>query len=177
MSKFFIPILLDSIQKNPNAGSTVTVMSARKTGAFHFENVMDEIPEILNDENVCAIMSDTTVQDGEVFKRRILDGMILDFSEETLNKLAKAGVHVAVEQHLQKFYHEPELEWLFSLDKTVQVQCENCKEKFLWIELTADEAQDGSYSSSICPRCGHWKCCELEFEKIEVALERKNHAS
>ena len=32
---------------------------------------------------------------------------------------------------------------------------------------------DYAYSDKVCPICGAWDCCEIEYEKIDSALKRK----
>lgn len=52
--------------------------------------------------------------------------------------------------------------------KSMNVVCEECGEEFDWRELQEDYIDDEyGYDSSnrICPRCGCWDCCEVEFQK------------
>lgn len=53
------------------------------------------------------------------------------------------------------------------------VECDECNEKFKISELeydyitmiTPDDECVEVESNKICPKCGHWDCCELEYEK------------
>ncbi len=47
----------------------------------------------------------------------------------------------------------------------VTVECGACGASFSWHELQSDEAYRGDYNDRICPRCGEWDCCEVDFEE------------
>jgi hypothetical protein len=57
--------------------------------------------------------------------------------------------------------------------KPTMIHCSECHEEFLHTELLKDSAiwNEGEYekpvsSDTVCPRCGAWDCCELEFERL-----------
>jgi hypothetical protein len=59
--------------------------------------------------------------------------------------------------------------------EAIQVQCEECGAEFSYRDLKADAmgyGDDEIWSNAICPECGHWDCCELEYEKLEDVLEK-----
>ena len=47
-----------------------------------------------------------------------------------------------------------------------EIECRECHSKFFYTELEEDELADGTYSDTICPKCGEWYCCDIEFEKF-----------
>lgn len=55
------------------------------------------------------------------------------------------------------------------------VTCENCGASFPYKELKADAIGGGDemWSNAICPKCGHWDCCEVEFEKPVLPKEQE----
>lgn len=61
---------------------------------------------------------------------------------------------------------------------TTEVQCEYCKAKFSYKDLKADyvycdDNQDEIWSNQICPTCGAFDCCEIEYERIDKAKPKK----
>lgn len=70
-------------------------------------------------------------------------------------------------QNYQTVYSlTPEPSFIYQYDDC-DVECESCGEKFSWKELKSedDEWYDGySYSDTICPHCGEWDCCKVEFQ-------------
>lgn len=69
-----------------------------------------------------------------------------------------------MEQPTQLIEHLPEPTWIFKYQPT-PVTCDECGETFDAAELLDDEAGDGQYSSTICPKCGQWWCCEVTYEE------------
>jgi hypothetical protein len=67
----------------------------------------------------------------------------------------------------RKLMH-PEPPYLYDYQPT-EVQCCECLQRFSHDELEADSAFDGedeSWSNEICPKCGEWNCCEIEYEEL-----------
>jgi len=52
--------------------------------------------------------------------------------------------------------------------------CDNCGGRFKRNELQSDcmDSGDGDeiFSDTICPLCGEWNCCELEFERLKPEM-------
>jgi hypothetical protein len=52
-----------------------------------------------------------------------------------------------------------------------EIECSECHEKFLHTELEADYewmGDDEIWSNKICPKCGVWNCCEIEYEELNL---------
>ncbi len=65
----------------------------------------------------------------------------------------------------------PEPKWLYKYTPTV-IECKNCKKFIIHTELESDSFDyDGGYSNRVCPECGEWDCCDIEFEKITDVIE------
>lgn len=49
-----------------------------------------------------------------------------------------------------------------------EVECVGCGERYCHSRLATEvrtEADDEVVSRRVCPVCGHWECCEVEWEK------------
>jgi hypothetical protein len=73
-------------------------------------------------------------------------------------------------------HHEPEPTWLFEYLPT-PVTCEGCGEAFDVSELQSDSRSwntDGecgeAWSNEVCPKCGRWYCCSVEYEGLVAAV-------
>lgn len=63
-------------------------------------------------------------------------------------------------------------EWLYQYEN-IELKCSNCKKPVKFNDLESEEELDGSFSCRVCPKCGKWECCDLDFENIEAALKRR----
>lgn len=58
--------------------------------------------------------------------------------------------------------------YLYEYENTV-VECNRCGARFGWKELLDRDCEtpngDDYASSRVCPVCGEWDCCDLEFQK------------
>lgn len=76
---------------------------------------------------------------------------------------------VRYEQDIQEMYSlTPEGKWLFSYLPT-NIRCESCGAEFEHTELLSDEEWE-TYTNTKCPKCGDWRCCNIEYEKIEDVI-------
>lgn len=75
---------------------------------------------------------------------------------------------------VQRLHHLPEPSWHYSYEPA-PVTCRECGESFPNQELGSDCAYNGDgedCSFAVCPRCGAWECCDVEYERPEtVAAE------
>jgi len=116
MSKYLIKIDRKTIKKNPNAGSTVTLVPG------------------------------------------IVDHYIDDNGNEVW------------ERPVQRIYHEAERSYLYKYKNNI-VQCNECKKRFGVNKLESDSyGYDDIYSDTICPYCGMWNCCEIEYEQFDKEM-------
>lgn len=52
--------------------------------------------------------------------------------------------------------------------QNIEIKCHSCEEIFRLNDLEADEIWENEeeyYSNTVCPKCGEFYCCELEYEK------------
>lgn len=51
------------------------------------------------------------------------------------------------------------------------VKCESCNVWFEHTKLKSDSNEDSDYSyyfsNTVCPYCGDWDCCQIEYEKMQ----------
>ncbi len=93
-------------------------------------------------------------------------------AKNTIQKLLDSKIEFksSTYQDTQQIYSlSPEPLYLYEYDKTFEVECDICKQKFPWTELESDCVYDEDgyemYNDTICPYCGAWSCCILEFQK------------
>ena len=65
-------------------------------------------------------------------------------------------------QEIQTIKPQPKL--LYEYENSLVI-CKDCQEQFPQTELLSNECDD-YFSDTICPYCGIWNCCELEFENL-----------
>jgi len=97
------------------------------------------------------------------------DYLIAGKEEHTSNPDGSESWHRDV-QHVRSLFPEPK--WLFEYQNN-RVTCNNCGKTFGWKRLESDYLSDFG-SSSICPYCKEWDCCEIEFEDIKEVLRENS---
>ena len=159
MKKYFIPINLRSIKKNPNAGATVTYLPGRKVAEF----TALSRPAILKANEEYII---TSVGNGYI------TGVIK--GQEAINKIIKDMPHdfsLNIKTEVVELNHMPEPYYFFEYRK-IKVKCSSCGAQFDHSELETEESLSGDLLFNICPRCQDINCCDIEYEKIGNALKR-----
>ncbi len=171
MKKILIEIDLASIIKNPNAGNTVT---KRLLSQSFIVKGYGDIPDILIDGENWDMME---LHAEPSFKR--WKGVVFD--SDVFNEVAKLPqVTSEVQNEFQTYHHRPEPEYFYK-HLHQEVKCKFCGEDICTDELKSDFANkidqdDNEYfttSDTVCPKCDEWDCCDVEFESIESALNRK----
>ncbi|MBE3120339.1 MAG: hypothetical protein IMZ50_16500 [Candidatus Atribacteria bacterium] len=70
----------------------------------------------------------------------------------------------------------PGPQYLVEYDSTTPVVCDTCGATFTECDLKSDECVgwdgDERWSNHVCPECGEWDCCDIEYETIEQYRER-----
>jgi hypothetical protein len=166
METYFIKIDINSIKLNENGGQNQTTVPRGKIVSFKSKFLFEDF---IDGEN-CVIIS-WKEKEGEMVD---IEGHI--HSEELLEKCMKEkreNIEINIQYLNTHFNHLPVPTYSFEYENT-KVTCDNCKEEITIKDLEYAESPDGEYiSERVCPRCGTVDCCELEFEKIEDAIERK----
>ena len=76
-----------------------------------------------------------------------------------------------IERDIQPIFSmDSEPKYLFDYIST-KVQCIDCKKEFFHTKLKSDEFGFDSYSNTICPECGCFDCCRLDFETIDSIIK------
>jgi hypothetical protein len=164
--KYFIPIDRKTIKKNPNAGNTQSFELGQVDVGLHAYNVD---LQILCDDRIMVLEYSATPEIIEEISARILD-------RSFLNDIEKYTKMYVIEQHrdIIQYSHPPEPEFFYNYE-AVDITCSSCGATFPSNELQSDEIYDGEtehYSTEVCPKCGAFDCCDVEYEKINDALQK-----
>ena len=176
MAKYKIKIDRKSIRKNPKAGATSSLLAGEAT--FTVTRVVATMDGPLHQvlkakgmeiKSPGIILTDVTV----VRERRLETGRGKDY----LNYTARDQlIQVEGDRPCEHVEHEPLPDWLYEHRET-KVRCRSCKVAFPHTELESDSSPNGEYSYAVCPKCGIWDCCKLQFEKISTAIAERKRRS
>jgi len=86
--------------------------------------------------------------------------------------LVRSQIDQTVPQATAYAYTGPSVKPSYDYEETT-VECEGCGAEFVHTKLKRESAtwpqSDGSEkeveSETVCPKCGYWDCCEVEYEK------------
>jgi hypothetical protein len=190
-----IPIDRDSIQRNERAGQSTSYVCGPKK-PISLSLGWRSLPE--NTERIILFLVDLIEKDGGFVPRRqvetyggkidavlgtdVTEGQAVDFCKRLPELLRPFGgflntdeCGLALPTRLEPVYHYPIPPYSYKHAPT-DVTCSTCGKTFKHAELKSDSYYDGEddiYSNTICPVCGAWGCCEVEFERInrEMAEE------
>lgn len=159
-----IPLDRQSIRRNPQAGQTVFFQAGRVLPA--------EVVKV-------------TQEDGLWVRRRYLrveghpDKQVAEESVKTAER-PDGWIDSTTQpsQEMQEIHHVPST-WLFEYVPT-QVTCEHCGWQGLHTELTYADKSDGEDegwcdSDTVCPECGAWNCCDIDYEPVSFQEFEKLH--
>jgi 5-methylcytosine-specific restriction endonuclease McrA len=168
MIKHKVNIDLSSIKKNKGAGTTTTIVPARKIVTFS----VYKLPEYFKDGENCIITEWSVIK----VKLRDLKGVIT--SDDLIQKCIKEKHNISISVDFENKYidHFPIPEYYYDYENT-RVTCNNCGKQIFTKDLESHDFWDGEaeyYSHEICPECGSLDCCNLVYESIEDALFRIN---
>ena len=155
MSKIFkIPFI--SKKQNPNAGKYLYTIPS---GPLIIQIEVESKIEWLSDNRIISFSPLIYVLYGDEAKNTVL--RLLD---------SKINFKFSASQDTEQVYSlSPEPLYLYEYDKSFEVECSVCGCMFPWTELESDSAYDESgfelYDDAVCPYCGAWSCCILEFQK------------
>jgi len=168
--KFIIKIKRDTIKPNPNAGQdTYCIPGCSCTEVERFiRRGNDVVFQCLTDGMVVreALHVDKDSYVPELPHKEYVGLMKGEIPEFVVRRSETRG---------QQFVRgmTPEGLWLFDYEDT-EVECHTCHARFSYEDLKADAIGDGNgdeiWSNSICPKCGEWDCCEIEYESIEETM-------
>lgn len=169
MDTYFIPIDATTIRRNPEyhppgithyqAGTTeVTFHGKGPVPKEIEESEYFEVTECSQEEYCGLLYYDKAAHVKIIEKiRHILEkyNIELDFTREIIDTTQ---------------INSPE--FLYEYQDT-KVKCETCESIFSHKYLRSEWTYDGGgHSDTICPVCGDWDCCNIEYETLEKALKR-----
>jgi hypothetical protein len=183
--KHLIEIDRTTLRRNPNAGRTEYAVPDRTTTyetRLRLNVVDQDRDELLLEHVVDSHVMEVTVID----RRKDLLKVILPYAlqEGCIERLLARDVLSITLEHridrpVQRFKTvHPGPSWLYDYVPT-EVTCDHCGAVFLHTELTTESNMPDDiqydHSESVCPKCGHWDCCEVEFEKLTDELIKEAH--
>lgn len=158
MNSILVRINIDSIKENKDYGSIQTRIMTGRTIKFKAQY----LPDYFVNEVNCIILSweeeNGTISniEGEIFSDKLI--------ERVFNEKPK-GIEIEIKNNSTTVYHAPIPKYSFTYENT-EVICYECGEKIMTNDLQSDESSDGEYySDKICPKCGAFDCCLIEYEK------------
>lgn len=163
MKIYYIKIIPNSIEKNKDAGETVSYLAGRKEVRFITVN----LPDYFIDGKNC-IITEREFQGDEIIR---CSGFITSNElAQTIIQEKPVGLRIEINNELQRIEHPPIPEYSYEYEN-IQIRCNNCRRKIYLDDLESDSFED-CYSDLICPKCGAWGCCELKYEKIDDTVKQ-----
>jgi len=176
---YFIPINLKSIRKNPDYSPPDIMQDAPGNQEVTFS--CDKLPPCLVEDENCVII-EWKEKDGEKYdiSGNILIKIDTDFMKSIKKESKKYNLNVNIQCHRIEVSAFGSPLYLFKY-KNIKVKCKECSKSFMSNEFKSFET-DGcptcgcgyGYTYTGCPHCGEWDCCEVKYETVDDALERKN---
>ena len=167
MKPTLIKIDINSIKENKDFGNTQTKIMTGRIVKFKAQY----LPDYFINEKNCIILS-WQEKDGTIYN---IEGEI--FSDELIERIFNEnpkGIEVEIKNNSTTVNHAPIPKYSFTYKNTKVVCCE-CGEKIMTDDLQSDESSDGEYySDKICPKCGAFDCCLIEYEKINDVVKNLN---
>ncbi len=161
-------ILIDTgtIRENPeyNRSGCEEYVPGRKT----FTATIQGSNEAFIDGENCHLISISVPSNSNIIKEYMIT------CPELATKIANKEIDVEsfeIEQDVIDVTCLPPPYWLYEYEKH-DVQCDACGAIFDHGELTEADLDD-YYSDAACPKCGEPECCDITYEDIDDALERK----
>lgn len=176
--KFFIPIDPNSVKKNPRAGSTRTRVQGNDWIEWSCRAPSVEVARSLDNANNFSFTGHT----GSSAFTFDVSGFYFDGADDEHAKKITAylesngcsDITLIFKDGSRLVNHFPEPAWFYSYAPT-EVQCQECEAKFLHTDFSSDSSGDDAYSNTICPLCGEWDCCDVEFEQLSCVTKVQVH--
>lgn len=161
--RFFVPIDKSSVRKNEYAGTTVyQQFLGYETTVEYFlrqkDNIYKKSEYIIN-----------SCLRGDEILNQIRQGYYKPHSVSEVKLPGEEGeekISINTNYRYQTLHSiSPEPDYYYSYEN-INVVCEECNQISKLKDLDFDSVDDYS-SDTICPKCNHWGCCELEYERFD----------
>lgn len=177
---YLIKINRKTLKANEDAGQTKVFDYISSTGTITVRVKHDSLEA--DDDRIKMVSRQTSMSSKEktVYSTTYFVGA-MSFKElhELADKLKKRfGKHFSFvfENQFQELnFMRPIPPYSFEYRRT-KVKCSYCDSSFTHDKLKSDSMEDDdhySHSDKICPVCGEWECCQLEYESLEGILLTK----
>ncbi len=168
--KTFIKIDRKTIKKNPKPyGFPLKVLGAM---SITFEGI-GKIPDYFIGNDLVFIKD--IFYNPETGLVESYSGVLLN--EDLISKITiDQNIKITIDNKYEEVSGLPGPKYYYDYAPS-ELECKNCKSKFQSNELKYDnredyDGEDEYYSSSdtICPVCGEWDCCDVEFEEFKEEM-------
>jgi hypothetical protein len=171
--KFKILIDKSTVKENPGAGSTELLASGAETTVFEIKGfaafkdnrcILEAIQKytdksFIDYDRTFHILT-VPLGGGDAY-------IVHDWIDR--NKDVIESVNIKKETNLVRRQTMPQPRYLFEHEPTF-VECDSCGARFKHIYLKEEYEYDNTYSN-VCPACGEYECCEIEYQGIEEVLK------
>lgn len=162
-----IRINRSTFRRNPTAGSTQTTFATglAHTRATYRENDGSGVYDLEADGDRLLVVACKTAG-----PPRFACGQTYNPDDFATGGYLK----IETSREIQTIQHFPLPDWIYEYESG-DVTCTECGAAFPHQELQSDchfTGEDEVCSFTVCPKCGEWDCCDVEYEDpAEVAAE------
>ncbi|MFT3750945.1 MAG: hypothetical protein QM768_21710 [Agriterribacter sp.] len=152
-----IKIIRSSIRKNPNGGSTRSIVPGCKTIRFRLEGQLPE--HILSDDYIIVTCQSSDFTEGYLI------------NEDKIPEMLKLkNCEIEVDNNHKVIRHLPEPAYLYEYENPI-LKCDNCKGDVHLKDIEYDYDSEGN-PFTMCPGCHTLSSFEeVEFERIEEVIK------
>lgn len=185
MEAALIRIDRNTIKRNPNAGSTQTLIPGNATFKFTFDVPFYEteidFDNLNNTKGLpydefklgvnCNLVSVSVDND---IATLVIAATSNELPDLVSNGFRPKGVSLSMDRNVTVCDHSPEPDYFYEYEPAM-IECMHCGHEFNHNELSSDSFLVGDdfdeiFVQDICPNCNAGDCCEYEYEKIEDVL-------
>ena len=172
--KYFIKINTNTIKENPAFFKGKEYIGGKYSIFFEGKGI---IPNFINNSDKFFITDESLITTDEHFGLEFKGIVTRELSENELKLCEFNDIELIFSRETIETTTPPREKYLYNY-KNKEIQCKECGSKFdhsyLKTELETDDFVSYNVLCTVCPICGEWNCCNIEYESIDDALKRKN---